>query len=255
MVIAILAVLQMPWTVSLPDHGAAIDILRPKFEGGGTSLTSVAVFMGLRAPIGARQSLRVELPFVNFSPDAGSGSSAVGNPYLGVESSRPLGLGWQLGIRGPLAPDDEIAPQLGALSDITRIEAFLPNLATASAHVRYRFHDAPPEGRGFLFEAGGGPTAWFPTDGPGDTELVLHHHMMAGYRGASHWFAAGFGGLTIISEGEGSVGERTAHQAGASFGFTTGKARPAIHVIAPLGESFGFGAQIVFGFGLALTLN
>lgn len=66
----------MPWTVNLPAHGASIDILRPKFEGGGTSLTSVAVFAAVRAPLGAGQSLRVELPFANLSPTSGSGSSA-----------------------------------------------------------------------------------------------------------------------------------------------------------------------------------
>ncbi|MDP3938590.1 MAG: hypothetical protein Q8R92_10705 [Deltaproteobacteria bacterium] len=251
MVIAILATLQMPWTAALPPHGASLDILRPKFDGGGTSLTSVAVFASARMPMG-NVSLRVELPFAHIATDPGGSSSSLGNPYVGIETGGATGVSLEAGIRGPLASDTEVAPQLGALADITQIEAFFPNLVTASAGARYRFHDAG--GSGFLFDGGGGPAVWFPTEG-GDPELVLHHHMMAGYRGADLWVAVGFGGWTAVTSDGGSVGERTVNQAGASFGMAGGKTRPSFHVIVPLDQAFTAATQIVLGIGLAIAAN
>lgn len=251
MFVAILAALQMPWTAHLPQHGAAIDLLRPKFESGATSLASFAAYASARMPLGG-SNLRVELPFARVATTSGGSSTSFGNPYIGLEVGGETGLIHEAGIRGPLASDDEFATQVGALSDITRLEAFLPSLATISLRSRYRFRD--PGGTGFMFDAGGGPSVWVPTE-RGDAELVLHHHMMAGYWGSSAWFLVGFGGLTAISENEGSIADRTLHQAGASFGFTSGKARPALHVIVPLQTGFGSNVQIVLGLGVAITLQ
>lgn len=250
MIVAILLATQMPWTAGLPQHGASLDLLRPKFEGGGTSLTSFAVFASARMPLGG-STLRVELPFARLSTTSGTSSSSFGNPYIGLEFGGDKRVSYEVGMRGPLASETEIAPQLGALSDVTRFEAFFPNLAAFTARARYRFRDAT----GFTFEAGGGPSVWFSTQGGGDPEVVLHHHMMAGYRGPDMWFAAGFGGFTAVTGDGGSVGDRTLHQVGASVGFAGGRTRPAFHVLVPLQSGFFSSTQIVLGIGLAIAAN
>jgi hypothetical protein len=247
----VLATVQMPWTAALPPHGASLDILRPKLEGGGTSFTSVAAYASARMPLGAGAALRIELPFARLANSAGVSSSSFGNPYIGIESGRQTGVTYEAGLRGPLASDTEIAPQLGALSDVTRVEAFLPDAVILSMRARYRFRD---EGSGFTFDAGGGPSLWVATSGDADAELVVHHHMAAGRQGRHWWLAVGFGGWTVVSSDGGSIGERTVNQVGASIGSARGKARPAFHVIVPLSQVFT-NVTIVLGVGLAIAAN
>jgi len=240
---------QMPWTIHLPQRGAAIDILRPKFQGGGTSLTSVAVYLSGRVPLGVTSSLRFELPFALLT-SSGTSSSTIGNPYIGVEDGHETGLAFEGGLRGPLTSETEYpAAQLGAYSDITRFEAFLPNTVVLSARARYRVSDTS----GFMFDAGGGPSGWIPTKGGGQAEVVLHHHMSAGYRGPGTWVAIGFGGWTIITHGTGGVARRTINQVGGSIGFNSGQVRPAVHVIAPLDDGYGSLVGVVVGFGVAIV--
>jgi len=234
---------QMPWTIHLPQRGAAIDILRPKLQGGGSSLTTFAVYLSGRLPLGGTSSLRFELPFA-LASDASS--STIGNPYIGVEDGHEKGLSFEAGLRGPLTSETEFpAAEIGAYSDVTRFEAFVPNSAVLSARARYRFTDTS----GFIFEAGGGPSGLIPTKG-GNAELILHHHMWAGYRGTDAWMAVGFGGWTIITE-DGTIARRTIHQVGGSLGLSSGSVRPAFHVIVPLNANSEVG--VVLGFGVAIA--
>jgi len=242
---------QMPWTTNLPQRGFSLDILRPKIQGGGTTLTSFAAYAGARFPLGG-MSIRFELPYARFAVDGGGGSSStIGNPYLGLETGAEKGLGFEAGVRVPLASEDEFASEFGSLSDITRLEAFVPNVLTVATRVRWRFQDAG----GFTFDAGGGPSLLIPTKGGGDTEIVLHHHMSAGYRGPSVWVAIGFGGWTVITEDMGGVAERTLNEVGASIGLARGQVRPALHIIAPLDDSYNSFVGVVIGLGVAITMK
>lgn len=240
---------QMPWMANLPSRGLALDILRPSFRSGQTTLTGVAAYISGRFPTGG-YAIRFELPLAYGSMD--STSFTLGNPYVGIETGRETGLVLELGARGPLASENEFAFEVGALSDITRsLEAFTPNVATIAGKVRWRFRDAS----GFTFDAGGGPSVLFPTKGGGDAELILNHHMMAGYHGKDVWAMAGFGGWTIITEDAGGVGERTIDQVGGSFGFASGNVRPAFHVLVPMDNDFNSVVGIVLGLGVSVTMK
>ncbi|MGE5803542.1 MAG: hypothetical protein ACM358_14950 [Gemmatimonadota bacterium] len=240
---------QMPWTHNLPSRGLALDILRPSFRSGTTSATGVAAYISGRFPTGG-VAIRFELPLAYGSMD--STSFSLGNPYVGIETGRETGVVFELGARGPLASENELALQVGALSDVTRLlEAFTPDVATIAGQVRWRFRDAS----GFTFDAGGGPSVLFPTQGGGDPELILHHHMMAGYHGTDVWAMAGFGGWTIITEDAGGVGERTIDQVGGSFGLASGNVRPAFHVLVPLDNDFNSFVGVVLGLGVSVTFK
>jgi hypothetical protein len=246
--LALLTLAQMPWTANLPARGVAFDILRPSFREGFTSATGAAAFISGRLPTGG-VAIRVELPLAYGSMD--NSSFSFGNPYVGVETARETGLIFELGARGPLASDGEIATQVGALSDIDRYFAFAPDVATIEGRVRWRLRDTS----GFTFDAGGGPSTLFPTQGGGDDiELILHHHMMAGYNGKDVWVLLGFAGWTFITEDLGGVGERTIDEVGASFGLT-GKVRPAFHVLVPLDNDFNSAVGVVFGVGVAIPIK
>jgi hypothetical protein len=248
-ILTILALAQMPWTASLPTHGLSLDFLRPKFDGGQTSLTSAAAFLSGRFPAGG-VSIKFELPYARLS-NSGSSSATFGNPYVGVETGRPSDhIIFEGGFRFPATSEIEFASIMGFYSDVTRFEAFLPDVLTFAGRVRYRRADPS----GLTVDAGLGPSIWVPIQsGSGDTEVVLHHHFSAGYRGPTAWMAFGVGGLLIATE-EGSLAERTIYQLGASAGLSRGKVRPALHLIIPLDEDIKTDVDMVIGLGVALAL-
>jgi len=242
---------QMPWTANLPPRGVALDILRPKIQGGGTTLASFAAYASGRFPVGGMR-IRFELPYARLAGDgAGGSSSTIGNPYVGLETGGEKGLGFEAGVRVPLASETEFASAFGPYSDITRFEAFLPNVLTVATRAHWRFRDVS----GFTFDAGGGPSMLIPTKGGGDPELILHHHMAAGYTGSDVWAAIAFGGWTFITEDVGGVGKRTINEVGASVGIAHGQVRPALHVIAPLDDGYNSQVGIVIGLGVSAAIK
>lgn len=246
-VVAILALAQMPWTTTLPSHGLALNFLRPKFEGGGTSLTSGSAYLAGRFPTGGGFSLRVEAPFAHFDA-SGTTSSAFGNPYLGVEMPRGE-WSFDLGFRPALTPDDEVAPQLGVYIDITQIEAWLRHVATLAARATYRHH----ANTGMTVELGFAPAAWIPTEG-GDVEVVITHFGSLGYSGSKVWTAFGLGGILLVTA-DGDLGERTLYQLGASVGLTQSQVRPALHFILPLDDAISTNVDFVIGVGVAIAIK
>jgi hypothetical protein len=249
--IALLIVLaQTPTTANLPATGIALDVLRPHYRGSAeTSLFSVAAYASGRTTIGSMH-LYVELPFAHVDVPFAGPNSTLGNPYLGVELGGETGLSWAAGARFPLVPETSGAGVLGLYSDLSRIEAFRFNTATFRGGIRYRIHNAD----GFTFDAGGGPALWVPTKGAEDVELVLHHHMSAGYRGSLVWFAAGFSGWTWLTQGDGGVGDRTYDEVNVSIGGARGSVRPALHLILPIDKEYNSTVGYVIGFGVAFPL-
>jgi hypothetical protein len=241
---------QLPWNTNLPQRGFALDLLRPKFQGGGTTLTSFAAYASARLAAG-NMLVRIEVPFARVAADLTGSSTSFGNPYIGIETSRETGLGFEVGGRVPLASETESAVGLGSFADIVRTEAFLPNTLTLVTRARYRVREA----NGFTFDAGGGPSLWVPTKGGGDPELILHHHMAAGFRGPNVWGSLGFAGWTILTEDAGGVANRTVNEVGASVGLASGQVRPALHLIVPLDDEYNQAVGIVLGFGVAMALR
>ena len=246
MILAVLTLMQMPWTAHLPQRGFALDFLRPKFGQAETSMTSAAAYLSGRFPTGGAFSLRVELPYANLSA-SGASSTTFGNPYLGVEAVHGRAT-LELGFRPALTSDNESAAVLGIYSDITRLEAFTSHLATLSGRITYRDQSS----NGVTVEAGFGPSVWIPTEG-GDEEVILHHYASFGYRGSKVWTAFGLGGILIATE-DASLAERTIYQLGASVGLTSGSVRPALHAILPLDE-IADAVDYVIGLGVAVSIK
>jgi len=240
---------QMPWTANLPSQGLALDFLRPKFNGGGTSLTSGAVFLSGRFAVGTNAAFKFELPYARIAGDAFS-SSTIGDPYIGAEFGTTGSTTFELGARIPLTSESEFAQIMGLYSDVLRTEAFFPNVLTVVARVR--FHRDYPTG--LTLDAGGGPSVWAPTKGGGDPEVVLHQHIAGGYRGPKAWLSFGLGGLLIITE-DGDFAERTIYQIGMSAGLSQGQVRPALHLILPLDSEINSNVDMVLGLGVAIALR
>jgi hypothetical protein len=234
-----------------------LDILRPHFNTAETSLLSVAAFASGGAAVGPAH-LVFELPYfrVDPSPPAPDGpTSTLGNPYVGIEfggqgKSNHVTLSATAGVRLPLLTDTDAARTIGSYVDVSRFEAFRPN--TLSIHSSVRFYVQNTDG--FFVAASGGPTAWVPTQQHAQTELVLHHELSVGHRGSAAWFAAGYTGLSVLTEPRSAVGEFTIGEFVLSIGRARGRVRPAFHLMLPLDEEYSAVVGYVAGLGVAMQL-
>ena len=247
-ILAVLALAQMPWTTTLPSRGVAFNFLRPKFDVGGTSLTSGAAYLSGRFPTGGGFSLRVEAAYAHFDV-SGNTSSAFANPYVGVENTRGKWT-YGLGFRPAMTPDDEFAGALvGLSSDITQIEAWVPHVATLSTRFTYRNQTST----GMTVELGFAPAGWIPTEG-GDIEVVLTHFGSLGYSGSKVWTALGLGGILGVTD-DGDFGERSFYQLGGSVGLTQGQVRPALHLILPMDDAISSDVDFIIGIGVGIAIK
>lgn len=244
--LAVTLAAQEPWASNLPAQGFAVDFLRPKFDGGQTSLTSGVVFLSGRFAFG-HDAVKFELPYARLSV-GGASSSTIGNPYLGFETGAGKDVRFEAGFRIPLTSESEEAGIMGLYSDVTRLEATLPHILSVVTRVRYHREDAA----GMMFEVGGGPTGWIPTEG-GDAEVVLNHYISGGYRGPKAWLSLGLGGVLILTE-DLSFADRTIYQLGASAGLSQGRVRPALHVVFPLDSEIKSDVNMIIGLGVSVAV-
>jgi hypothetical protein len=194
-----------------------------------------------------------ELPFARTTQSAfgeTESSSAIGNPYVGLLFDRGA-TKYEFGARAPLAPDDEAAVFYGLYSDQNRIEAFIPDFASVRASAT---HTAGAGAVQFVFA--GGPSVWIPTgdsDG-GDTELLLDYSGMLVTNQQALRLAGGITGRGVVTE-EGSISERTQHQAIASASYAFGRFRPGIHARLPLDGEMRSVMNGTFGISLQMELG
>ena len=113
---------QTPTIANLHTTGMSVDILRPHFTIGETSLLSVAVFASGRTRLG-KARLYFELPYFRLDPSGGNVTSTLGNPYLGIEFGDHEGLGGSAGVRLPLASPDANA-RFGSFVDCMTTSSF-----------------------------------------------------------------------------------------------------------------------------------
>ena len=242
-ILAVLALAQMPWSTTLPARGVAFNFLRPMITG--TGVINGAAYLTGRFPTGSGYSLRLEVPFAHLD-QSGITSSAFGNPYFGLETSRDKWT-FDLGFRPALTPEDQLAPVVGLYSDITQIQTWLPHVATLSTSFTYKNETST----GPIIEVGFAPAGWIPTAG-GDVEVVLTHWGSLGFRGTKVWGSLGLGGVLGITQ-DGDFGARTFYQFGGSLGLTQGQVRPALHFIFPLDDAITNNVDVILGLGVGIT--
>jgi len=94
---------QVPWTANVPQRGIALDFLRPKFQGGGTSLTSFAAFLSGRFPLGDKAAVRFELrsPVARLTSVGRARRSVIRTSDRDRRRHRPLATNWVCAARWP----------------------------------------------------------------------------------------------------------------------------------------------------------
>jgi len=254
------------------DHAIMFERLRPNMESIDSDFLSAAYFLSSRWAVSPRIAVVGELPYArqdglqnDFYYDGYFGyqystavsGSTIGNPYIGMEArvaSGPVFL--ELGVRPPLASEDEIgAVATGVVSDLTRWDAFLPDVVSIQtafnvreitpSHVVYRLRLSPvitiPTDGGIYDED---------TGGAGDTELFAVYSFLIGYHGSKARFVAGTSGRALLTDDYANLGRRTENQLELHADFLSGSIRPGLDLFLPLGTASNV-VPVVLGFNIA----
>jgi len=237
----------------------AVEALKPNFDGdsglSGFSFPSAGYFISGRFSVGKTLTFVGELPIAHAGIDEeffNESETTIGNPYLGLEFRRPGANTFiEFGGRLPTAPDDKfLAPLVGLASDLDRLEGFVPDLLAVTGKINYiKKNDSNVQ-----FRLRGGPTAWIPTSGGGDTEFLLDYGAMVGFEGSQISIIGGVTGRGILSE-DGSFGERTFHQLTIAVMVDLGAIIPGIQLRFPLDDDLQGSIDNVIGLNLAFEIN
>jgi hypothetical protein len=213
----------------------SFEMLHPTFDDDRSSVTSGAYFLGLARQLSPQVSLALELPFARMSRDEdgrATGSSTIGNPYVGIAITNNANARVDVGVRIPLAADDEIASFYGALADQNRLEAFMPKLIAYRVSGALTTRAAPVRGTVSF-----GPTVFYATD----SEVGDRWEVLLDYGGR---VTASAGALQLSTGVEGRYGvttdggfaERSENQAVLTASYAFGVVRPGVQVRLPLDD-------------------
>ncbi len=223
-----------PWS-ELAPRGVSLAVLRPAFDGGGTSALTTINEIGVRWALGS-VVLVGELPFVNAKADgASSGALLIGNPFLGVASPPTSSFIGELGVRVPVASastaERQLAQFVGFIGDFMDLEAYGEDLLTIRGTAGYRYRSPSHFGMRVAVR----PTFVAPVgSGSGDSELFLDYGIQGGYETKRASVGMVFNGRALVTEPGGSIGERTVHELGLGGSMTFGRVRPGVIVRLPL---------------------
>lgn len=254
---------QVNWMSPLHDPGISLEVSKVSFEGNPDySLWSMQYSLSARINLANQFYILAEIPYAHVSRTVTIydwyygytypiDESVIGNPYIGVEVSRPGSSSiFRFGVRVPLTPENEpnyYAINYGILAARDRWEAFYPKLTTLELTLggrivsenRFRFQ--------FLFS----PLLVKPDQG--EAELFTNSDIEFWFSGRVARFGMGLHGRAIITEGDLSFDERTEFQLASTVGLRFGIFRPEFHVRVPLDE--GIQHVINFTYGLNLTVD
>ena len=244
------------------DAGRAqyrLELLKPFLKNVDESFLTGSAFLSGSFLVGTGLRLEAELPFtrVSFSsPVLGDISgSQIGNPYLGLVSHRgERPFAFRAGIRFPAvgAPDDPAeltAIAVGAVSDLDRLEAFVPDLVTIKGGVEW----LKVQPGGMLLGATLGPSVLI-DDGFGHAELLGDYGLRIGYRGEGfQTHAALTGRINVTSDDFEGLSERVQHQVTGAVAVRRGKVRPEFLLRFPLDDDARDLVGVIVGAGLRLV--
>jgi hypothetical protein len=243
----------------------ALEIIKPNLSEGffsNTTFPTSVMYLSVRWPINEKLNVVGELPFahggIEFNSDFfdfNESESTIGNPYLGLEI-RGQGSEFftEIGARAPLASESNLGTTIGFLSDfVDHGEAFFPDVVSIVAVENYQHRAAS----GLTARLRGGPSFWIYTgsgDLDDDVELFLLYSAQAGYESDIFSLIGGVSGRLLATESGLDIGERTAHQLGASASVDLGRVRPGVQFRLPLDNDFQELLDFAFGLNLGIEL-
>ena len=224
---------------------------------------NTVLFLGAQVRVSPSVHLVAELPITTWDVknptvvDFGwilyewDDEQAIGNPYLGMEYSRPgAPIFFALGVRPPLASDDKfLAPTIGFYGAADRFEAFVPDLWTFSLAIGGRSGAKAGPAYRFLI----GPTLLAPD--AGDAEILLDWSTLFGFRGTVAHAGFEYAGRMILTEDYDDFGDRFDQFIGLAAGLSIGRVEPGAHFRYTIDEEYRELIDFMFGINLKIQLG
>lgn len=221
-----------------------VELFKPEFEQAGFRFVTSSVFLTVQETVdrGVKVYGQVPLGYVRREGrQQDEWEFRVGNPYIGLlwtSSENPATLGF--GLRAPILPDDAQARSL-RVADMHRFEAFTPDLWTFSIHSIVGADQDPAQAKSDL-------NFWIPLHSA--MEVVANYSLTLRYPVVNLLAGVELRGRAALSGDDLVFGQRTRHEAGATFGFLTRGVRPSIHIRTPVQGrevvEWVFGISMVF---------
>jgi hypothetical protein len=216
-----------------------LEAVLPNLKDADFTTFSLAWFLSGTFQAKETLAFSVDVPFAHVAnPEGSESSSAIGNPYLGLRlGSHDTAVMGELGVRLPFAPDNEEAALFGYLIDqVDRTEAFLPEVASATVGVNYRYRSA--EGFGVRLRLA--PVLWFDsgTTLADDFEAWIRYSAQGFYQAGPATFGGGITGRYWASSNDSgdNFGQRSIHEFDLFVNLDYGRLRPSLRIRVPLDE-------------------
>ncbi|MCM2272158.1 MAG: hypothetical protein NDJ18_06365 [candidate division Zixibacteria bacterium] len=221
------------------------------------------LFLGAQIRVSPSVNLVAELPITTWDVkdpmvyDLGwyfydwEDEQAIGNPYLGLEYSRPgAPILFALGVRPPLASDDKLfAAVVGLFGAADRFEAFVPDLWTFSLAIGGRSSATVGPAYRFLI----GPTLLVPD--AGDAEVLLDWSALFGFRGTIAHAGFEYAGRMILTENYDDLGDRFDQFIGLVGGLNIGQVEPGVQFRYAIDDEYREWIDFTFGINLKIRLG
>ena len=260
------AAAQSLWMQRDGDHTVLLELLRPNIEEVNSELLSGAFFLSGRTRVSSGISLVGELPYLRHASSfmgtdmdgnevmVELSSSTIGNPYVGMEARLGSGPAFlEVGGRPPFASDEEPdedpdAVLTGFLSDVTRMGAFLPDVASIQVGINLR---EVTESK-LAYRVRLSPMVAIPSQSGADPELFAMYSFQIGYHGSLARMGAGMSGQALVTEDFGNLGNRTRNHLEIHADFLPGAIRPGLDVQLPFGSEASL-VPVVVGASVSWT--
>ncbi len=247
---------QSIWTSPSESSSFSVEWLKPEFSNAeDMSFFSSALFLSGRVWVHNNVRVVGDLPFANVDFKDGEADLGVGNPYLGVEVGAPNSPLWgEVGVRAPLASEDNSALGVGFWADYDRCEAFMPDVLSIVGLGHYQYQHR--SGLSARFRAG--PLFQVDTnkDAIGDrTEAYAVYSAHGWYDIEKARFGAGLTGRMLVTEADLNLGERTVHQLGLFLIGKFGGVEPGLHLRMPLDQDLNDILDFVVGLNVTVPLR
>lgn len=237
--LAVPALAQPIWLGDGEDHALTIEWHKPIFDDNdGVGFMMSTIFLGYRSRTSEHLTIVLDMPLSNYEYEGDAGEFLLGNPYVGLAfGKRDSEFHGDVGVRLPIADEDKTkAALIGMITEIDRLEVFLPNTVPVTGLMRYRTYSERSQ---FGLRAHFGPSILIFTDdrGSDDMEVFLKYGLLGEYRARRMHARLGFTGIYNTTNERGDFSDNSEHQLGAAVNFDAGgRVWPGVMVRLPLSE-------------------
>ncbi|MCW9707492.1 hypothetical protein [Fodinibius salsisoli] len=244
-------------SVWVPENGAkskvGLELKIPSFDDRlGFEFPTSSFYLYTHLPLNDHIALQADLP-VSQASGGDETRTAIGNPYIGIQSGINSDLKFDLGVRLPLAPE-ESGIITGFLTENYQIGSFYPNSFSGVADVHYRYDYES----GIAIRLDGGGEFWVPEDSDG--ELFVKYGGQLLYNIDKLTLGTGLAGRLLATDENLSFSERSINSLGLTGTYQFENISAGGYVEIPLNDDtsvFSLGGaflDVVIGLNLSISL-